>query len=64
MSDIIIIIKTTILVSWFNSLHVFFQDTNGLVFHGLPAALGVSVSHNFEGMTIIIACFQENVECL
>lgn len=27
---------------------LFFQDTNGLVFHSLPAALGVSVSEQFD----------------
>ena len=33
---------------------VFFQDTNGLVFNAIPAALGVSVSHNFEVNSITV----------
>ena len=27
---------------------IFFQDTNGIVFHSLPAALGVSIANRFE----------------
>lgn len=32
----------------------FFQDTNGLVFHAMPAALGVTVAEDYEVSSIVV----------
>jgi UDP-sugar pyrophosphorylase len=47
-----------IVENWVKSLHkkwvVFFQDTNGLVFRAIPAALGVSVEKKLEVNSITV----------